>query len=73
MQLGKLDWEGAGGGPLKGGLPVHTFRRVRLDELLWHLRAFAEPPERGSVSKMFTAPERRKLWELSRKPRTRSI
>jgi hypothetical protein len=50
-------------------LPVHSFRRVSLDELLWHLRAFAEPPERGTIPKMFTASERRKLWELSRKPR----
>jgi hypothetical protein len=48
---------------------VHTFRRVRVDELLWYLRAFAEPPERGTVPKMFTASEREKLWELSQKPR----
>jgi hypothetical protein len=68
FELCILRLEGPCWGP-KVGLPVHTFRRVRVDELLWHLRALAEPPERGTIPKMFTASERRKLWELSRKPR----
>src|SRR5580704_7526927 len=47
------------------GRHAGPFRRAALTNCCWHPRSFALPPERGTIRKMFTASERRSLWELS--------